>query len=333
MINNLDINIITKQIFHIKSETEFNDLALKIFYYQSINNPIYSEFINYLNIDITKINNVRDIPFLPIDLFKTQKIISKSNKSNIDIIFESSGTTNEKKSLHYITNVKIYEKSFMQGFSFFYNNPSNYNIIALLPSYLEQKNSSLVYMVNKLITASKSKYSGFFLYNFDELYDILNKIKKQNKKNILLGVSYALLDFALQYKPDLSGMIIMETGGMKGRKKEMIREELHKILMAYFNVDTIHSEYGMTELCSQAYSKGYGVFQCPSWMKVFVRKPDDPMNVYETQGALNIIDLANIYSCSFIATNDLGKITSNGNFLVLGRVDASDIRGCNQMYS
>lgn len=331
MINISKIESIRKNIYEIKTDNEFNDLALKIFYYQAINNKVYSDYIKHLNINISEIKTIFQIPFLPIEFFKTQKIVCE--EKSWEIIFESSGTTGSEKSLHYVRDVSVYEESFTKGFKYFYGEPFNYNILALLPSYIERGSSSLVYMAEKLIKLSNSNYSGFFLYNTDELLNILKKLSKSEKKTILLGVSFALVDFALKYKPDLSGVIVMETGGMKGRRKELVREELHEILCLNFNVQQIHSEYGMTELCSQAYSNKAGIFNCPPWMKVFVRDTDDPLSVIvsEGEGALNVIDLANIYSCSFIATQDLCKISKDGSFSVLGRADKSDIRGCNLM--
>lgn len=326
-----EIEKIKTKIFSVKSNKEFNEIALKLFYYQAINNKVYKKYIKYLNINISNIKEIKDIPFLPIEFFKTQKVVCDNTSEQI--IFESSGTTGTEKSLHYMADVSVYEESFIKCFKLFYGEPSNYNIIALLPSYLERNGSSLIYMVNKLIELSNNKFSGFFLYNTDELFDLLAKLKKSEKKTILLGVSFALLDFAIKYKPDLSQFIIMETGGMKGRKKEIVREELHELLCSNFNVKHIHSEYGMTELSSQAYSQKDGIFNCPPWMKVFVRNTDDPLSVIvgKGEGALNIIDLANIYSCSFIATQDLCKIKEDNSFSVLGRIDNSEVRGCNLM--
>ncbi len=326
-----EIKKLQNEIFDINYCEEFNEISLKIFQYQADNNPVYSNFLQQLKIKKEDIKNIKEIPFLPIEFFKTQKVICQNE--SVDIIFESSGTTSLQKSLHYIADVALYEKSFINCFTLFYGNPYNYNILALLPSYLENNSSSLIYMIDKLIKLSHSPYSGFFLHNTDDLYNTLKKLQNDDKTTILFGVSYALLDFAEKYKPDLHNMIVMETGGMKGRKKELIRKELHYLLCSYFKVSKIHSEYGMTELNSQAYSKGDEIFSCPPWMRMFIRDPDDPLSELKDngQGVLNIIDLANIYSCSFIATQDLCEIITDNNFKILGRTDSSEIRGCNQL--
>ena len=324
---------LNKDIFNIRSDNEFNELALKIFQYQYLHNALYQKFVDYNIKNIKIIDHYKKIPFLPIEFFKTHKVICEDRK--VEKVFLSSGTTGSAVSRHYIADVTLYEKSFIKGFELFYGRPDRFLILAMLPSYLEREGSSLVYMVEKLIQSSGYKSSGFYLNNYDELVKMLEKsnIQTKGQKIILLGVSYALLNLAEKYKLNLQNTIIIETGGMKGRRKELIREDLHKILCERFNVKTIHSEYGMTELLSQAYSKGNGIFNTPPWMKVLIRDTNDPLYLLPENktGGINIIDLANIYSCSFIATQDLGKKHKNGSFEVLGRFDTSDIRGCNLM--
>ena len=317
------------QLFHINTDTEFNAFALKIFHYQYAKNPVYQKYVNF-HLSPSAINNIKHyskIPFLPIEFFKTHDVLC--NNHHVDQTFVSSGTTGDLTSRHMITDLKIYETSFNKCFNLFFSNPNDYLILALLPSYLEREGSSLVYMAKKLIEQSKFKSSGFYLDNYEELIKTLNFPNKP--PTILLGVTFALLELAENYKPDLSGVIVMETGGMKGRRKEIIREGLHKILCSNFNIDQIYSEYGMTELLSQAYSKGNGIFKTPPWMKILIRDTNDPISIlkYQHTGGINIIDLANIHSCSFIATQDLGKLYPDGSFEVLGRFDTSDIRGCN----
>ncbi len=319
-----------EKIFEIEDEGVFLSYALKIFQFQAINNPVYKEYLQHLNVHPEKIKDIEKIPFLPIQFFKSHPIISGPEKPQI--IFTSSGTSGEDTSKHMITDMDIYEKSFLNGFRHFYGNPSDYYLLALLPSYLEREGSSLIYMSKKLIEETRNEHSGFYLNDFDNLTKKLKYlIQKDDRKIILLGVSFALLDLAEKAALDLHKVIIMETGGMKGRKKEMIRKELHYILCEKLNVQTIHSEYGMTELLSQAYSKGKGIFRTPPWMKILIRDPYDPFRVLEKgkSGGINVIDLANLNSCSFIETQDLGKITGQNQFEVLGRFDNSDIRGCN----
>ena len=318
-------------IFSIHNVNDFNKTVLETFQFQAKNCGIYKEFLNHLNVDIKGVKNINQIPFLPIQFFKSHQIIS--SKENIERTFLSSGTTGNTHSKHYITDVSIYEKSFTNGFEKFYGNIENYTVLALLPSYLEREDSSLIYMVDDLIKKSRNQRSGFYLNNLNELHEILVELDKNNEKVLLIGVSYALLDLIEKFKFKLKNTIIMETGGMKGRRKELIREELHKILCKGFGVEKIHSEYGMTELLSQAYSKGDGIFECPPWMKVIIRDTEDALTVLPEgkSGGINVIDLANINSCSFIATQDLGKTYANGTFEVLGRFDDSDIRGCNLM--
>lgn len=322
-----------QQIFQISNDIEFNAFALKIFHYQYANNIIYQRYVNFhfTSGEIKKINHYAQIPFLPIEFFKTHNIIC--DNQNPEQIFTSSGTTGQQTSKHYVADINIYDSSFLKSFERFIGKPEDFLILALLPSYLEREGSSLIYMANKLIEKSKNKSSGFYLDNYDELAKTLEAAN--NQQTILLGVSFALLELAEKFNLDLSRAIIMETGGMKGRRKEMVREELHQILCAKFKTDKIYSEYGMTELLSQAYSTGHGIFNIPPWMKVLIRDTNDPKTILSEQqsGGINIIDLANVYSCSFIATQDLGKIYPDGSFEILGRFDASDIRGCNLLVS
>jgi phenylacetate-coenzyme A ligase PaaK-like adenylate-forming protein len=322
--------ILPHKIFNIQSESEFQTVALEIFQYQSQNVPVYNNFISHLKINPTEITDYHKIPFLPVELFKSQKIIARNKES--EIIFESSSTTGSVPSRHYVADLTIYEESFLKGFRNFYNDPSGLCILALLPSYLERSGSSLVYMADKLIKLSGHPESGFYLTEHEKLVTVLRKLKKSGQPTLLLGVSYALLDLAEKNEEDLGSIIIMETGGMKGRRKEMVREDLHSFLKQNFHANQIHSEYGMTELLSQAYSKGDGIFHTPPWMRVLIRDSYDPFHFIEdgSTGSI-IIDLANIYSCSFIATSDLGRLHEDGSFEVLGRVDNSDIRGCNLM--
>jgi len=317
------------KIFRSLTSRDFSDLALEIFRFQARNNAVYHQFIHHLNIDIATVKTLEDIPFLPIEFFKSYQVVSA--KKPFDLLFESSGTTGMTRSKHFVKDKTIYEQSFVAGFKHFFGNPADYNILALLPSYLEQGNSSLVYMTKKLIELTQSNDSGFYLHNQDELAEKIVQLEQQNKKTILLGVSYALLDFAEKYQLNLKNTIVMETGGMKGRKKEMVREELHQILQKSFGIESIYSEYGMTELLSQSYSTGKGIFTTPPWQKILIRDTEDPFSYLPTgkTGGINIIDLVNIYSCSFIATQDLGKQHTNSNFEIVGRFDQSDVRGCN----
>lgn len=319
------------RVFNISGHDEFNDLALELFKYQSVSNKIYLKYLKVLGTDPVKITKIEEIPFLPIELFKYHKIVTGSTRPEIK--FESSGTTRTKKSKHYIIDPELYTSSFTRCFNLFYSSPEKYCILALLPSYLERKNSSLVYMVNRLIQMSNHKSSGFYLNNISELYNTLEKLENNKQPTILLGVSFALVRMAEMFPVHLEHTILMETGGMKGQQEEMTREELHGLLKNAFHVKEIHSEYGMTELLSQAYSKGNGLFHSPPWMRIMIRDTYDP-RTYITDGksgGINIIDLANIHSCSFIATQDIGKLHPDGAFEVLGRFDSSDTRGCNLM--
>ncbi len=316
---------------HISSESEFEEKTFQIFAYQFENNPVYRSFCDLLYIHPSDVKEIQDIPFLPIQFFKSHQILSSS--SAITEIFTSSGTTGSSTSKHYVTDISLYEKSYLAGFKHFYGNIEDYVVLALLPNYLERKGSSLIYMVNDLIKRSKNADSGFYLNNLNELADKLISLDNQNKKVLLIGVSFALLDIVEIHQFSLKNTIVMETGGMKGRRKELIRTELHTILKQGFGVEKIHSEYGMTELLSQGYSKGHGIFQCPPWMKVFSRDTEDPLTIQNNNktGGINVIDLANYNSCSFIATQDLGKIYDDNSFEIIGRFDNSDIRGCNLM--
>ncbi|MDA8592113.1 acyl transferase [Flavobacteriaceae bacterium] len=318
-------------IFDINSESAFAEKALELFKFQFEENPVYRSFCDLLYKHPSDVQKLEDIPFLPIEFFKTHKVVS--SKKDIQQTFTSSGTTGNVVSQHHVADLDIYKKSFQKGFAHFYGNIENYTVLALLPSYLEREGSSLVYMVENMIQESKHPKSGFYLNNLDALKQTLLELETSRQKTLLIGVSYALLDLVEFHQFELKHTIIMETGGMKGRRKELIKSELHRILKKGFGVNTIHSEYGMTELLSQTYSKGNGLFSTPPWMKVLVRDPEDALTILEEKksGGINIIDLANINSCAFIATQDLGKIHTNGTFEVLGRFDQSDIRGCNLM--
>ena len=322
-------NTSIQQIFSISNQAQFEELTLQVFAFQFQNNPVYKRYCEYLQKAPENVHQVMDIPFLPIEFFKSHKVIS-SNKVP-QAVFESSGTTSENTSKHFVTDLEVYQQSFLKGFTNFYGPVEDYCILALLPSYLEREGSSLIYMVNNLIQQSKHSDSGFYLNNLNDLNQKLIQLQDKGIKCLLVGVSFALLDLAEQFPMDLSHTIVMETGGMKGRRRELIREELHSILKTAFHVPKIHSEYGMTELLSQAYSKGDGLFQCPPWMKIIIRDTEDPLGIqpYGKTGGINVIDLANVNSCSFIATQDLGKVHPTGTFEVLGRFDNSDIRGCN----
>lgn len=317
---------IVNNIFSVTPET-FTPLALQIFKYQYLNNKVYHGWVKALHVDANEVRSIHQIPYLPISFFKSQQVISGLFRP--EVVFESSGTTGQVNSRHFIKDVGIYIKSFIEGFTRVYGKIEDYCIIGLLPSYLERQGSSLVMMVEHLIKLCGHKQGGFYLYDFNRLQVVLEELELQNQKTILIGVTYALLNFAEQYPMQLKNTIVMETGGMKGRKREMIRDEVHNILRAKFGVGAVHSEYGMTELLSQAYSTGGGKFMAVPWMKVLVREEDDPLNVRsEGRGLINVIDLANIHSCSFIATDDAGTVYNDGSFEVAGRLDNSDIRGC-----
>ncbi|CAM1354504.1 acyl transferase [Tenacibaculum ascidiaceicola] len=318
-------------IFNIQSTEDFNKTALQVFKHQFKNNRVYRSFCDLIYVHPSDIHTIEQIPFLPIQFFKTREVLSSTNE--IQETFTSSGTTGSTTSKHLVTDLSWYETSYLKGFKHFYGNIEDYVVLALLPNYLERKGSSLIYMVDDLIKRSNHSESGFYLNNLDELAKKLIQLDKQNKKVLLIGVSFALLDLIEQYEFNLSNTIIMETGGMKGRRKELIRNELHTILSDGFGVDTIHSEYGMTELLSQGYSKGNGIFNCPPWMQILTRDTEDALTILPKgrSGGINVIDLANYNSCSFIATQDLGKVYQDNSFEIIGRFDNSDIRGCNLM--
>ncbi|RZK55106.1 MAG: acyl transferase [Pedobacter sp.] len=323
------MNLNPDQIFSIDNETTFNEVALTVFEHQAKNCRVYHDYISHLNVNPSSIKNYKEIPFLPISFFKSHQVLSTNQKPQI--VFSSSGTTGQITSKHLVSDVSIYEESFNKAFEQFYGNSKDICILALLPSYLEREGSSLIYMVDDLLNQSLHPQSGYFLDDLEKLFNTVTDLKKANQKTILIGVTYALLDFVEQFQIDFPALIIMETGGMKGKRKEMVREELHDILTAGFGVKHIHSEYGMTELLSQGYSYGEGIFNCPPWMKILLRDTSDPLSLLQNRqsGGINVIDLANINSCSFIATQDLGKVYADGSFEVLGRFDNADIRGCN----
>jgi len=316
-------------LFSIKTAADFEKLALISFKHQAKSNLVYKQFLSYLNTDINTIKSTQEIPFLPIQFFKSHTIISGIN--SVEQTFSSSGTTGNLTSKHYVTDISLYEKSYISTFEQFYGNIEDYTILALLPSYLDRDGSSLIFMVNDLIQRSKKSKSGFYLDNLSDLKKTLIDLDANGERVLLIGVSFALLDLIESYTFKLKNTIVMETGGMKGRRKELIRSELHTELKKGFGVSNIHSEYGMTELLSQAYSNGNGIFKTPPWMKIMVRDTDDALTFLPNRktGGINIIDLANFNSCSFIASQDLGKTYADGTFEILGRFDHSDIRGCN----
>ena len=321
----------THDIFTISSQKQFEKIALKTFRFQYENNLVYREFCDFLKTEVQKVKSLEQIPFLPIQFFKSHAVVSSTNAA--EETFTSSGTTGMATSKHFVTDISLYEESYRKGFSQFYGNIEDYVVLALLPSYLEREGSSLIYMVEDLIQMTNNPESGFYLHNHEELIEKLTRLNNLGQNVILIGVTYALLDLIEKHPFQLQNTNIMETGGMKGQRKEMIREELHEQLCQGFGVTAIHSEYGMTELLSQAYSLGNGVFECPSWMQILVRDTEDALTYVADgkTGGINVIDLANINSCSFIATQDLGKKNPNNSFEVLGRFDNSDIRGCNLM--
>lgn len=320
--------------FIFSSDTAFSVKAIKTFHFQYHNNPIYKRFADSLNYNLPLIKTIDQIPFLPISFFKNHKITTTDFAPQS--IFESSGTTNVGNSMHYIKDMALYESSFQKGFNRFYGNIEDYCILGLLPSYLERKGSSLVYMIDKMMQISTHPLNGFHLYDHSVLADKLILLEKKRQKTILIGVTYALLNFAEEFSIPLKHTIVMETGGMKGKKEEIIREEMHQLLKKAFGVKQIHSEYGMTELLSQAYALRDGLFQTPGWMRILIREEDDPLRIspaatQSCTGVINVIDLANVFSCSFIATEDAGRLHRDGSFEVLGRLDNSDKRGCSLM--
>jgi len=318
-------------IISIHTTKEFHKTAMKVFRFQFEHNEVYQKYCLLLKKNPSNVKHLTEIPFLPIEFFKSKDILSSIDA--VQTTFTSSGTTGIITSKHHVTDLSFYEASFRSAFSKFYGNIEDYAVLALLPSYLEREGSSLIYMAKDFIEGSNHPDSGFYLHNYEELAKKLIELDNSGQNVLLIGVTYALLDLIELQKFDLKNTIIMETGGMKGKRKELIREELHTILADGFGVEKIHSEYGMTELLSQAYSLGDGIFECPPWMDVLIRDTEDPLTIIGEgkTGGINVIDLANINSCSFIATQDLGKKYSNFSFEVLGRFDNSDIRGCNLM--
>ncbi len=324
----MDFTAFKHSIFNLQSPFEFNETALSLFRYQYRNNDIYKRFVDALGVSESQVYHPEYIPFLPVGFFKTHKVITGDFPE--EVIFESSGTTGIDTSKHYVVDTDLYEQSFTHGLQLFYGDLSQYAVFALLPSYLERQNSSLVYMVEKILQKSNRQMGGFYLNELGALQEQLQEAKTRGLKIILIGVTFALLDMAESFPVNLPDAIIIETGGMKGRRKELTRVELHGQLCKSFGVEKIHSEYGMTELLSQAWSAGDGIFRCPPWMKVMIADINDPLSFLESgrTGGINIIDLANFHSCSFIATQDLGRVFEDGSFEVLGRFDNSDIRGC-----
>ena len=318
---------LTEGLFSL-SESTVTPRALEIFAFQYAENPLYRQYVQTLGVDPAAVNTLYDIPFLPVAFFKTHPVRTGAPWTP-ETVFESSGTTGMVTSRHEVKDLDLYKHSFTAAFQRAYGPIGDWCIIGLLPAYLERSNSSLVFMVDELIRASGHPDSGTYLYDHETLYGLLQRLEQQGQKTLLIGVTFALMDFAEKYEMKLQHTVIMETGGMKGRRKEITRAELHELLTRRLGVSSIHAEYGMTELLSQAYSSGGGLFRCPPWMKVLVRKEDDPLDISgEGEGIVNIIDLANIWSCAFIATDDVGRVYPDGSFEVSGRVDNSDIRGC-----
>jgi phenylacetate-coenzyme A ligase PaaK-like adenylate-forming protein len=319
-----------EKLFKLNSTYNFNQKAIEIFKFQYNNNSVYSQYCDLINVDVKSIREIKDIPFLPIQFFKNYTVSSYHKHTHS---FKSSGTGG-KRSVHHIKDINVYIQSFTQCFEENFGSINNTVFLGLLPSYIEQGNSSLIYMVDYLIQKSNRKESGFYLNDYKKLYELILKLEKSEKKIILIGVSYALLDFIENFSLNTENLIIIETGGMKGRRKEITREELHDKLKKGFNSNNIKSEYGMTELLSQAYSNTNGIFKSPSWLKVLARDINNPLSVnLQGKGALNFIDLANINSCSFIASDDIGEVYQNSSFKVLGRLSNSEIRGCNLMFN
>ncbi len=325
-----------KRIFEA-DEDNFADLALSIFKFQYSYNQLYKQYCDALRVQPYALQRYTQIPFLPIQFFKTHGVTTTEFEPKA--VFESSATTGNVPGKHYVKSMNLYKKSFIETFEEFYGYIDNYCIIGLLPSYLERGNSSLVKMVNTLIQCSGHELSGFYLDDYEKLHNVLLHNEIKEKKTIVIGVTYALLDFAEKYPMSLHRTIIMETGGMKGRRKELTRAEVHEILKKQLSISVVHSEYGMTELLSQAYAIENGIFKCPAWMRVLLRDEDDPLTIHKYKdavnlpitGAINVIDFCNLYSCSFIATDDVGKLYPDGSFEILGRLDASDVRGCSLM--
>lgn len=323
-----NLKYLESQIFSLPNEKALSQIALDVYRFQYLTNPVYQQYCQALSRTPESVQELNQIPFLPIQFFKTMPVVA--GEFEPEVIFTSSGTTGATTSRHRVKDLSLYEKSFIYGFERVYGPPENYCIVGLLPSYLEREGSSLVYMVDKLIQKSAHPQSGFHLHDQQKLADTLKTLEKEGQKTVLFGVSYALLDFAANFPMALKHTTIIETGGMKGRKKEMAKEELFKQLQKAFSTTEIHSEYGMTELLSQAYAVN-GKYRTPPWMKVLLREETDPFSFTERAGVINVVDLANLYSCSFIATDDLGRMHPDGSFEVLGRIDHADVRGCSQL--
>jgi hypothetical protein len=318
--------------FFSLSPADFEQVALDVFHYQWKHNALYRNYGELLGVQPREVRSLQRVPFLPISFFKNHRVAS--GDFNEEVIFESSGTTGSSVSRHFIKDLNIYRQSFRQAFTLFYGDPRSYCILGLLPSYLERGHSSLVYMVDHLIRESGHPLSGFYLYDHEKLSRTLVQLEASGQRTLLIGVTFALLDFAAKFPLPLQHTIVMETGGMKGRREELTRGKVHDILQKAFQCEKIHSEYGMTELLSQAYSTHNGLFQCPPWMRILIRDEDDPFTLHSREnarGGINVIDLANIHSCSFIATEDVGRLYSDGHFEVLGRMDSSELRGCSLM--
>ena len=320
------MNTFINKIFNCTNDATFEKLALEIFDFQMENNLTYAAYAALI-LRGKHPENINEIPFLPVEFFKTEQIICQGQA--IEEIFLSSGTTGEQ-SKHLVSNIELYKSSYQKAFQLFYGDITDYCILALLPSYKEREGSSLIYMVDDLIKKSKHPQSNYYLNNYEELATTLKELESKKQKTILFGVTYALLDLAEEFPQKLEHAIIMETGGMKGQRKELLKEEIHSILKHSFATENIHSEYGMTELLSQGYSKGSNIFKTPPWMKILTRDVNDPLSIISNKtGGINVIDLANIYSCPFIATQDLGRTFDDGSFSVLGRFNNADVRGCN----
>ncbi|MFA7116217.1 MAG: acyltransferase [Bacteroidales bacterium] len=319
------------------NESNFLEHSLEIFYYQYDNCPVYREYCALMDIMKSDVKTLFDIPFLPISFFKSHKVIcSKDTSAKVDIVFSSSATTGMVPSKHYVLDVSVYDRAFMKDFKYFYENIEDYTVLALLPSYLERKGSSLIYMIDRFIKDSKSLDSGYYLYNYEDMYHKMVELLSVGKKCILFGVTFALLDFVKEYQLPSglnSNLIVFETGGMKGRGKELSRDEIHARITKALGCDTVNSEYGMCELLSQGYSKGNGLFYCPPWMKILIRDLVNPFEYlpYNKKGGINVIDLANINSCSFIETEDLGTLYKDSSYTVEGRISKAERRGCNMI--
>lgn len=310
------------------NDSNFEDIAIRLFRFQAENNPVYKQYLQNLKVKPTRIERLLEVPFLPISFFKTQKIQTGTWIPETE--FSSSGTTGLQTSRHLVANLEFYLRHSVKTFERFYGSLQQYHVLALLPAYLERKGSSLIAMIDHFIRCSESEHSGFYLYNLDELVQKIEALQTGSRKILVWGVSFALLDLAEKFEIDLSKAIVMETGGMKGRRQEITRQELHSFLNQRFNTSVIHSEYGMTELMSQAYSQGLGYYNLPPWMKVIFRELNDPFNYLQGRaGGINVVDLANFKTCAFVETQDLGKSIETGQFEILGRMDNSDVRGCN----